>query len=70
MIRAQFDVLYREGAENGRVLALALHLFLIGVPYRIASLDRALEYICGHEGVWLATGSEIVEHYLASGATF
>jgi hypothetical protein len=23
-----------------------------------------------HEGVWRAIGSEIIEHYLASGATF
>jgi hypothetical protein len=29
-----------------------------------------LAYILRHEGVWRATGSEIIEHYLASGATF
>lgn len=70
MIRRQFDTLYREGADSGRVMAVALHPFVIGVPHRIGALDSALAYICAHEGVWRATGSEIVEHYLASGATF
>jgi peptidoglycan/xylan/chitin deacetylase (PgdA/CDA1 family) len=70
MIRRQFDVLYREGKDSGRVMAIALHPYLIGVPHRIDALDAALHYICSHEGVWLATGSEIVNHYLESGATF
>ena len=61
-----FDTLYREGAGSGRVMAICLHPFVIGVPHRIGVLDSALAYILGHEGVWRATGSEIVEHYLAS----
>jgi hypothetical protein len=70
MICRQFDTLYREGAQSGRVMAICLHPFVIGVPHRIGALDAALAYILRHEGVWCATGSEIVEHYLASGATF
>jgi allantoinase len=63
MLKAQFDVLYREGAESGRVMAIAVHPFVTGQPHRIGALDAALEYICSHEGVWRATGREIVEHY-------
>jgi peptidoglycan/xylan/chitin deacetylase (PgdA/CDA1 family) len=70
MIKRQFDVLYREGEESGRVMAICLHPFMIGVPHRIDSLDRALEHISKHDGVWFATGSEIARHYLDSGATF
>ena len=70
MIRRQFDTLYREGAQSGRVMAICLHPFVIGVPHRIGALDSALDYILRHQGVWRATGSEIVDHYLASGATF
>jgi len=66
MIRRQFDVLYREGESSGRVMAIALHPYIIGVPHRIEALNAALNYICQHEAVWLATGLEIVEHYLAS----
>jgi allantoinase len=67
MMRRQFDVLYREGASSGRVMAIAVHPYIIGKPYRIDAFRSALGYICAHEGVWLATGTEIVEHYLASG---
>lgn len=66
MLKAQFDVLYQEGAESGRVMAIAVHPFLTGQPHRIGALDAALEHICSHTGVWLATGREIVEHYQQS----
>ena len=70
MIKRQFDVLYEEGAQSGRVMAICLHPFLIGVPHRIRALDSALQYIGSHAGVWKATGQEIVDAYLKSGATF
>ena len=69
MIRRQFDVLYREGAASGRVMAICLHPYIIGVPHRIESLRSALSYICGHQGVWLTTGAEITDHYLAGSRT-
>ena len=65
MICDSFDVLYREGAESGRVMAIAIHPYLIGVPHRIGALDAALKYICKHKKVWNATGSEIARHYRA-----
>jgi hypothetical protein len=40
--------------------------YLIGTPNRIGALDSALKYICGHEDVWKATGTEIVDAYLKS----
>lgn len=64
MICRQFDVLYKEGAKSGRVMAIALHPYLSGKPYRIGALDAALDYICRHEGVWRATGAEIARHFL------
>ena len=71
MICQQFDTLYRESVESGsgRVMAICLHPFVIGVPHRIGALDEALKYITGHKGVWCATGSEIVDHY-QTGETF
>jgi peptidoglycan/xylan/chitin deacetylase (PgdA/CDA1 family) len=65
MICDQFDVLYKEGAKSGRVMAIALHPYLIGVPHRIGAFDAALKYICKHKKVWKATGAEIADHYLA-----
>ena len=65
MICDQFDVLYREGERSGRVMAIAIHPYLTGMPYRIGALEGALAYICRHPGVWLATGAEIVRHYVS-----
>ena len=65
MIRDHFDVLYREGAESGRVMCIALHPYMMGQPHRIKHLDRALAYILGHDQVWKATGEEIADWYIA-----
>jgi peptidoglycan/xylan/chitin deacetylase (PgdA/CDA1 family) len=64
MIKRTFDVLYREGAEAARVMSICLHPFISGVPHRVGGLDSALQYICKHDDVWLATGEEIVRAYL------
>jgi peptidoglycan/xylan/chitin deacetylase (PgdA/CDA1 family) len=59
-----FDVLYREAATGGgRVMAISLRPWVIGQPYRIRALERALEHITRHAGVWRAFGSEIVDAF-------
>lgn len=68
-IKRTFDVLYREGQQSARVMAICLHPFMIGVPHRIGGLDAALKYIRDHDGVWLATGEEIARAYLESDAS-
>lgn len=65
VIRGQFDWLHRESAQAPRVMAIALHPFVSGVPHWTGAVDRALDYVCGHDGVWLATGSEIATHFAA-----
>jgi peptidoglycan/xylan/chitin deacetylase (PgdA/CDA1 family) len=60
-----FDCLYRESAFHGRVMCIALHPYIMGLPHRIGHLDRALRHILGHEGVWMATGKEIADWYAA-----
>lgn len=58
-----FDTLLEDGASNGRVMALNWHPWLVGQPFRVGAVDRALEYMIQTGGVWAATGSQIVEHY-------
>jgi len=67
-LKRHFDVLYRDGAENGRVLGIPVHPFITGTPQRIDAFESALAYMLSHAGVWRATGSEIVDWYLASDA--
>ncbi len=70
MIIDTFMTLYRESATSGRVMPISLHPYLTGTPHRIDGLNRGLEHIARYNDVWLATGSEIVDHYLASGVAF
>jgi len=64
MVKAQFDTLYEEGGTSGRVMALALHPYLMGMPHRIQGLEEILDYLLGHDGVWQTTASEIAEHFI------
>ena len=66
IIKAQFDQLYKEGAESGRVMCLALHPFAIGQPHRYKYLEDALGYMMSHDGVWQTTADEIAEYYIAN----
>jgi peptidoglycan/xylan/chitin deacetylase (PgdA/CDA1 family) len=63
MVKDQYDVLREEG---GRVMALALHPFVIGQPFRAKYLNLALEYIAAQSDVWLTTSDEIAAHYLTT----
>lgn len=62
-IRDHFDTVYAEGAEQGRVMCIALHPFWVGQPHRIRAFQRAMEYILSHSGVWVTTGQEIAGWY-------
>jgi peptidoglycan/xylan/chitin deacetylase (PgdA/CDA1 family) len=63
----QFDLLYKESATaGGRIMAISLHPWVIGQPYRMRALEEALAHIMRHPGVWAATGSEILDAWKAS----
>ena len=65
-VRDQFDTLYQEAADQGgRIMAITLHPWVIGQPYRIKSLERALAHIMAQDGVWPATGAEILAAFKA-----
>ena len=64
MIKQAFDRLYREGEAGGTVMCVPLHPYQVAHPHRLRAFEEALDYVVGHEGVWLATGREIAEHYL------
>jgi hypothetical protein len=56
-----FDRLYADGSTSGRLLVLNLHPTRIGQPIRIKYLEAALGHLMRRQGVWAATGSEIVD---------
>jgi hypothetical protein len=60
-MRDTFDRLYAEGAEQPRVMGIAIHPYLSGVPHRIKYLEQGLDYIRGHKDVLFWTGEELLE---------
>ena len=62
----QFDTLYEEGADSGRVMCIALHPFLTGQPHKSKYLDEILDYIMSHAGVWQTTADDIAEYYISN----
>lgn len=64
MIRDAFDRLYAEGERSGTVLCVPLHAYQVSHPHRLRAVEEALDYICGHGGVWKTTGREIARHFL------
>lgn len=63
MLVENFDVLKEDGANTGRLMAINWHPWLVGQPFRIGCIDRALSYIMSQGGVWPATGSEVIDWY-------
>jgi hypothetical protein len=63
LLTESFEQLYRDGADNGRLLVLHLHPWLSGQPFRIRYLDRALAMMMQRHGVWPADGSSIADWY-------
>lgn len=66
MIKANFDRLYAEGAENGTIMCIPTHNYQVSCPHRLKAFEEALEYITGHSDVWVTTGREIAEHFLTN----
>lgn len=56
-LKDAFDVLYAEGDPNGlnqpKMLSIGLHCRLVGRYSRAAALARFLDYVQGHEQVWI-----------------
>lgn len=63
VVQDQYEVLHADSADSGRVMALALHPFVIGQPFRHRYLDLALAHLAAQPDVWLTTSDEIADHY-------
>ena len=52
-------MLYQEGATQPKMMSVGLHMRLIGHPARAAGLERLLDYIARHDGVWVTRRVDI-----------
>lgn len=69
-LKDAFDTLYREGDPAGldapKMLSIGLHSRIVGRPARVASLERFLDYVMGHEHVWICRRIDIARHWMAT----
>lgn len=63
-IRDAFDMLYREGATQPKMMSVGLHMRLIGHPARAAGLERLLDHVMKHEDVWVTRRVDIARHWI------
>lgn len=59
-LKDTFDVLYAEGSK---MMSIGLHCRLAGRPGRTAALARFIDYVAGHDDVWVARRIDIAEHW-------
>ena len=63
-LKDSFDTLYREGADGRpRMMSIGLHCRLVGRPGRAEALRRFIDYVQGHDKVWLARRQDIAQHW-------
>ncbi len=63
-LKDSFDVLYEEGRRGApKMMSVGLHCRLVGRPGRAAALARFLDYVAGHEQVWVCRRDEIARHW-------
>lgn len=63
MIIDQFDEMLDQSRQMPLVMGLALHPYIVGQPYRLRQLRRALTHIAARrEEVWITTAGAIAAH--------
>jgi peptidoglycan/xylan/chitin deacetylase (PgdA/CDA1 family) len=58
-----FERLYAESARRPKIMAIAVHPYISGVPHRIGYFQRVLERLKGNEGVVFWTGEQILDWF-------
>ena len=66
-LKDAFDVLYAEGEAGApKMMSIGLHCRLIGRPGKLRGLQRFIEYIQKHDGVWCPRRIDIAHHWAAT----
>lgn len=64
MLIDQFDEMLRRSEDTPLVLGLSLHTFIVGQPFRIVHLRRALEHMLAHrDRLWVTVPRDISRYY-------
>jgi peptidoglycan/xylan/chitin deacetylase (PgdA/CDA1 family) len=61
MIVDNFDEMLAQSRSQPLVMGIALHPYLVGQPYRLRHLRRALKHVSASKRVWLTTPGAICD---------
>jgi allantoinase len=61
MIVDNYDEMLRQSKQQPLVMGIALHPYLVGQPYRLRHLRRALQHIVKQKKAWLTTPGKILD---------
>ena len=64
--KRQFDRLYRESEQQAKIMAIAFHPWIIGVPHRIGFLEELLAHMLAKPGVIFMSAGEITDWFTGS----
>ena len=64
MLKDQFDELYRDSAESGRLMSVGLHPHVSGHPHRMPGFRDFLSHARSHPDVWWTTREALATWYL------
>ncbi len=65
-----FERYYEEGKERAKILAIAIHPYISGQPFRIQYLEEVYKKIGKRKGVLHWNGEQILDWYLKSSPTY
>jgi putative urate catabolism protein len=63
-LKATFDILYKEGASQPKMMSIGLHCRISGRPARADGLEKFLDYILKHDKVWVTRRIDIAQHWI------
>ena len=65
MILDDFEERLAQSSHQAIVMGIALHPYLVGQPYRLRHLRRALQHLAGrsNDNVWITTAGDIARHF-------
>ena len=63
-----FERVYQEGKERAKIMAIAVHPYISGVPHRIKYFESVLRRLRKQKGVLFWNGEQILDWYLKARA--
>ena len=65
LLKDAFDLLWQEGVKSPKMMSVGMHGRISGHPARAMAIARFLDYVQGHDAVWICRREDIARHWMA-----